>query len=93
MEDWEDTWDVPTSFPQTHPYAPLTSSPEDGINDGDVPSARESLSLTHQGLPHCLVPTQVDDWLWSQVDGEGIQYFTRSCGGRVQISLSHSREE
>lgn len=47
----EDAWDVPRFCPQSPRCPPLTSSLEDGVNNGDVPSARKSLSLIHRGPP------------------------------------------
>lgn len=82
----------PPLFPNSHPHAPITSSPEDGINDGNVPSAREDLSLIHQGLPRSLVPTLDDDRLGSQVGREDIPMLhLQLWGAGVNLTVSLQR--
>ena len=73
---------VPPSLPNPHPRPPLTRSLEDRVSDGDVPSARERHSLTHQGLPHHLVPPQDDSRPRPQVDVKDIPVFLSQLWGQ-----------
>lgn len=83
----EKAWDVPCSCPSPH-----TSSLEDGVNNGDVSSARESLSRSPQGVLQRLVPTQDDDRPGPQEYYEDIPVFLLQLWERVQISVPNSRE-
>lgn len=71
----EKAWDVPCSCPSPH-----TSSLEDGVNNGDVPSARESLSRSPRASFSASYPHRTMTGPGPRNTVKTSPYFSCSCG-------------